>query len=287
MAALVAVGMMVSVASAVDVTKLKIDGVGLGDSYDKIKQKLPCKNPSERILYKTYKGEKITSQYICEVNKDIGRELFVVNVDNHNKVMSIAKNIYFNTEPDFGTIKNQIKNTYGEPDYSSELINQGENEHKIMLGYGDDNCEVKQVDDGTDMSCYSSKKTTFSVRIWKHKYLNRDNRGSAWLTVQINDPMMEKKAEEYWQLRLKNEAIKPPLSSAQRYNSWTTGYVFKNTSETYAPFKYISTEINCANGTNGTVFNYYARDTSYRYIVNVTNSFKTFDEAANYICGNR
>ena len=36
--ALVAVGMMVSVAGAADVTKFKIDGIGLGDSYDKIKK---------------------------------------------------------------------------------------------------------------------------------------------------------------------------------------------------------------------------------------------------------
>ena len=74
--------------------------------------------------------------------------------------------------------------------------------------------------------------------------------------------------------------------TTRSYNSWKTGYKFENTSESYAPFKYISTEVNCSDGTNGTVFNYYGRDTSYRYIVNVTNSFKTLDEAANYICGN-
>jgi hypothetical protein len=74
--------------------------------------------------------------------------------------------------------------------------------------------------------------------------------------------------------------------TTRSYNSWTTGYKDKR-SDSYAPHSYEATDIKCSDGTKGTVFNYYARDTSYRYIVNVTNSFASFDEAANYICGNK
>ena len=42
-------------------------------------------------------------------------------------------------------------------------------------------------------------------------------------------------------------------TTTRSYNSWTTGYKFKNTSESYAPFKYISTEIKCSDGTKETI----------------------------------
>ena len=86
--------------------------------------------------------------------------------------------------------------------------------------------------------------------------------------------------------RKKEAEISAKTTTTRSYNSWKTGYKYENTGETYAPFKYISTEIKCSDGITGTVFNNYARDTLYHFSTNSTNQFKTFDEAANYICGN-
>ncbi|MDD3467679.1 MAG: hypothetical protein PHE67_11065 [Campylobacterales bacterium] len=64
---------------------------------------------------------------------------------------------------------------------------------------------------------------------------------------------------------------------------YKSGYKYKNNSESYAPHRYESTDIKCSNGNGGAIFNYYNRD-SYQYVVDVTNTFQSFEEAANFIC---
>lgn len=97
-------------------------------------------------------------------------------------------------------------------------------------------------------------------------------------------PNAEAKRKKEAEIAKKKESQVKSVTT-RSYNSWKTGYKDRRTDSTPS-FSYEATDIKCSDGTNGTVFNYYGRDTAYRYIVNVTNSFKTLDEAANYICGN-
>lgn len=103
--------------------------------------------------------------------------------------------------------------------------------------------------------------------------------------IKISQENIDKISQNVEKLKAKQEA-QTQSATTRSYNSWTTGYKDKR-SDSYTPFSYESTEIKCSDGINGTVFNYYGRDTSYHYIVNVTNSFASFDEAANYVCRNK
>lgn len=112
------------------------------------------------------------------------------------------------------------------------------------------------------------------------------NKGKLKVSQENIDNISPKAETRKKEAEKKKQESQIKTITTRSYNSWKTGHKYENTGETYAPFKYISTEIKCSDGITGTVFNNYARNTLYHFSTNSTNSFKTFDDAANYICGN-
>jgi hypothetical protein len=123
------------------------------------------------------------------------------------------------------------------------------------------------------------KYNYYYVRCVKSEQLKFDN--LALLKKEEKVKVSQKRIDE-----LSPKEVQKQSATTRSYNSWTTGYKDKRI-DSYLPSSYEATDIKCSDGIKGTVFNYYGRATSYRYIVNVTNSFASFDEAANYICGNK
>lgn len=139
----------------------------------------------------------------------------------------------------------------------------------------------------------NNKTYSYYIRCVRAGQLNFDNlvilknKGKLKVSQKNIDnisPKEEARRKKEAEISKKQEAQTKSVTT-RSYNSWKTGYKFEKTNESYAPFNYVSTEINCSDGTRGTVFNYYARDTSYHYVVNGY-TFKNFEEAANNICGN-
>lgn len=89
---------------ASDVSQMKILGIGLGDKYEAIKNKLPCQN----------KQEDSSANFSVEC-KTKSEEL-EVRFGFKDDVLKVYRRIYFSQEPDWNVVIKDIFSKYGMPD---------------------------------------------------------------------------------------------------------------------------------------------------------------------------
>ena len=103
--------------------------------------------------------------------------------------------------------------------------------------------------------------------------------------VKVSQENIDKISPNAEKIRAQKETQVKSVTT-RSYNSWKTLNKYETNNSGDSSQNIESTDIKCEDGTKGYINNFYNLNTSYRYFANGKNSFKTFEEAANYICGN-
>lgn len=226
--------------------------------------------------------EKVISKMIKDSNGEtlynLGTKVLYRNKEHFPNMFTINKAIkYFELSE---------KKGFDDPELYSMFImlygfDEIKNYNKIVF-YSEKffkvNKKTKNLSESTIRRQYAIAKLQLS------SYTEIDIR-TAISELRNAQSMGDKKAIE---LIASLEKVSTKKSKINGYNSWKlTGYTYDNT-DPYPPFRYKLTEIICANNTKDSIFHYYLREDGYNnYIVGGFKAFENFEEAANYICGNR
>lgn len=264
--ALVAVGMMMSVAGAADVAKLKIEGIGLGDNFDKVKKNLPCK-ANKRMLKN---GGYVVN---CAISNYDNSNINII-FDQKNLATEVSIYKLYSYIKDFNTIKSYIISKYGKPD--AEAINLSDKDFGYYeLCYGD--CEVTDYNGGGI------------------------NLGNKYLVVRLENLFVPSKSQLKVELSDRGANDKRISKAKDNFNvdeamqklhqdskvTWKVKSKFDNP-KSYDP-EHSATiyNISCSNGKSDVVSYFYNKQQGIQYFTAGRAGMATLDEAANSICGNR
>ncbi|MCI5209225.1 MAG: hypothetical protein D3910_10620 [Candidatus Electrothrix sp. ATG2] len=117
-----------------DVSKFDIKGIHLGDSYSKIKNKIPCSNPIVDKRYVDGSDKYIYNTLVdCTYDKEGG---FYLIFSRDKKITEIHKGFLFpDVQPDHKQLIKKIISKYGQPTMSTNCTSDSEgNSFKMCWG---------------------------------------------------------------------------------------------------------------------------------------------------------
>lgn len=267
---LVIIGMMTTVVSAADIAKFKIDGNGLGDSYDNVKKKLSCKE-------KPF-DDGAGGWYISCKNTD--NQQIDLKLDSKGKVYVIEKEVVYKSKPDWELIKKDIITKYASPSIVTTMMPANKEYFSTALIWST-GCYA--LDASKKYNGYTGEypHCDFSGNSFSINIKGEDNR----IRFQLISRDIENAHVN--SDRAKNLRKNIEEKSSHSYNSWSivSKNKVKDSGNSLQSFE--SIDIKCSDGTKGYINNFYNLSTSYRYFANGKNSFNSIEEAANNICGNK
>lgn len=282
-AALVAVGMMVSVANATDVYKLKVDGIGLGDSYNKIKKKLPCQS-SKRVL--SSGGYAID----CTINNSNNRitkdSHFIFDQNDRVTEIHFFTKMYSASESDIDSEINRFKSIYGEPDMTAQY-KLGWKSEGNKNGFSKDICWGKCKKEYKEDPAYSVGDTINGGDLYLLIGTNSFNLDYFSVSIDLQDRKADERRTFDKMNKISADNIDKKIQKLHNKSqvTWKVKSKFDNP-KSYDPEHSATVyNISCSNGKSDVVSYFYNMQYG-QYSVSGRAGMESLDEAANSICGN-
>lgn len=148
-----------------NVKKMDILGIYLGDSWNSIKESLPCKDlkpqkMNKHIIYKYY--------LTCETNQ----ERLSIEFDHDKNVIGISRTLTFTHAPNLLKLKETLISKYGSPTLDGRFTTKKSSGFKYGMCYSE-SCEYQKQHSNTKGKFPRfSKKNSQTFVVWIHSLDN-------------------------------------------------------------------------------------------------------------------